>query len=58
MQPVSFVVPVYNEQENIARLHEEIVAVARTLGTEFEIIMVDDGSTDNTFKVLKSMCEI
>ncbi len=55
MQPVSFVVPVYNEVENIETLHKEILGVARTLGTDFEIIMVDDGSSDGTYKVLKSL---
>jgi glycosyltransferase involved in cell wall biosynthesis len=58
MQPVSFIVPVYNEVENIGKLHEEIVGVARTLGTDFEIIMVDDGSSDGTYKKLKSLSPV
>lgn len=58
MQPVSFIVPVYNEIENIGKLHEEILAVAKSLGTDFEIIMVDDGSTDGTYKKLKSLSPV
>ncbi len=55
MQPVSFIVPVYNEVENIGKLHAEIVAVADTLGTDYEIIIIDDGSVDGTYKALKAL---
>jgi len=55
MQAVSFIIPVYNEVENIGKLHEEIVAVANKLGAGYEIIMVDDGSSDGTYKKLKSL---
>ncbi len=58
MQPVSFIVPVYNEVENIEKLHKEILTIARSLGVEFEIIMVDDGSTDGTYKLLKSLSPV
>jgi len=58
MQPVSFIVPVYNEVENIEKLHKEILTVARSLGVDFEIIMVDDGSSDGTYKLLKSLSPV
>ena len=58
MQPVSFIVPVYNEVDNIEKLHKEILTVARALGVAFEIIMVDDGSTDGTYKLLKSLSPV
>jgi len=55
MKPVSFIVPVYNEVENIDKLHTELVQVGSTLGVPFEIIIVDDGSTDGTYKKLKAL---
>ena len=58
MQPVSFIVPVYNEVDNIEKLHKEILTVARALGVAFEIIMIDDGSTDGTYKLLKSLSPV
>ena len=44
----SVVVPVYNEQDNVGPLHREIDAVMSTLGAPYEIVFVDDGSTDAT----------
>jgi glycosyltransferase involved in cell wall biosynthesis len=58
MQPVSFIVPVYNEVENLSKLHQEILTVARTLGVDFEIIMVDDGSNDGTYKKLLQLSPV
>ncbi|MGH9870442.1 MAG: glycosyltransferase family 2 protein [Candidatus Polarisedimenticolia bacterium] len=43
---ISVVVPVFNEQDNIAPLHREIVPVLESLSRPFEIVLVDDGSTD------------
>ena len=45
---LSIVGPVHNEQDNVSRLHEEIVRVYTDLGYPFEIIVVDDGSTHVT----------
>ena len=52
---VSIVVPIYNEQENVRCLHTEINDVCATQGYIYEIIFVDDGSTDGTFEVCKSL---
>ena len=52
---ISIVIPVFNEVSTIATLHAEIVAVMRQLGRVFEVIIVDDGSSDNTFNILKSL---
>ncbi len=55
MKPVSFIVPVYNEEDNVDKLHREIHTAAESLGVPYEIIMVDDGSTDGTYGKLKKL---
>jgi len=52
---VSIVIPIYNEEENVALLHRSITEVMRHTNKSYEIIMVDDGSTDSTLSVLKEI---
>lgn len=52
---VSIVVPVYNEEENVIELHKEICKVCNENDYTFEIIFVDDGSTDGTLEKCKSL---
>lgn len=52
---LSIVIPVMNEQENIRDLIEELVAVLKQTGKTYEVIVVDDGSTDKTFSILTGM---
>lgn len=52
---VSFVIPVYNEAGSISILHEEIKRVSEAEGFNYEIIIVDDGSTDNTELIIKNL---
>lgn len=49
---ISVVLPVYNEEENLPVLVPQIVEVMRTLDRKYEIILVDDGSTDRSFEVI------
>ncbi len=49
---LSVVIPVYNEADNLAALHAELTAVLSQLGCSYEIIAVDDGSTDDGFQLL------
>lgn len=46
---ISVVIPFYDEEDNIAPIHVELSKVLRSLNRDFEIIFVDDGSTDDTF---------
>jgi hypothetical protein len=52
---ISVVVPVYNEQDNLLALHAELSSVLSTTGREYEIIFVDDGSTDCSTEVLRGI---
>ncbi|MDB5349983.1 MAG: glycosyl transferase [Planctomycetota bacterium] len=45
---LSVLIPVYNEAENVGRLHAELDEVLRPSGLRYEIIFVDDGSTDGS----------
>jgi len=45
---LSVIVPFYNEEENIERMYAAIVAAAEPLRIPFEMVLVDDGSKDNT----------
>jgi len=49
----SIVVPIYNEQDNICELYRSITAALDTVCREYEIILVDDGSTDGSFPELQ-----
>lgn len=52
---ISVVIPLYNEEENVQELHSRLKMVLDTLGTDYEVLFVDDGSTDNTLKFLQEI---
>ena len=54
---LSIVVPLYNEEENVEPLYAQLKAALERVGQEYEIIIVDDGSTDGSFDVLKRLHE-
>ena len=47
---VSVVVPAYNEEDNVLPLYEKILSACKSLNKPFEILFVDDGSTDKTLE--------
>ncbi len=49
---ISVVVPVFNEAGNLEELHAKLSDIFRCITESYEIIFVDDGSTDNSFKIL------
>jgi len=55
---ISVVVPVYNEKENVANLHAEIKALCESQNYAYEIIMVDDGSKDGTWKEVAKLSPV
>ena len=52
---LSVVIPIYNEEENINLLYEELKGVLETLEHEYEIIFIDDGSKDNSLTLLEKI---
>ena len=54
---LSIVIPVYNEEESLHPLSDELEAALQTLQQPYEIIFVDDGSTDDSFAVLQQLHE-
>jgi glycosyltransferase involved in cell wall biosynthesis len=54
----SIVVPLYNEERSVDRLHCRLTHVMREFGQAYEIIFVDDGSSDQTVEIIEDLCSI
>ncbi|HWB08475.1 MAG TPA: glycosyltransferase family 2 protein [Pirellulales bacterium] len=54
---VSIVVPVYNELENVGPLYKSLSSVCRSLGRPYEMVLVDDGSTDGSSSALDDLAD-
>ena len=52
---ISVVIPVFNEQENVRLLYQQIRQACETLRRSYEIVVVDDGSDDRTFDALEEI---
>ncbi len=55
MVSLSFVIPAYNEEPNVAEALRRVSAVCQTLNLDYEIILVNDGSRDRTGEIAKSL---
>ncbi|WP_457572790.1 glycosyltransferase family 2 protein [Desulfolithobacter sp.] len=50
---ISVIIPIYNEKDSIDPLHRDIERVMKKLGQEYEILFVDDGSTDGSTELIQ-----
>ena len=53
---VSIVIPLRDEAPNVVLLHEQVTAALAALDVPYELILVDDGSEDDTFNLLRGLC--
>lgn len=57
MKKVSFVVPVFNEEENIHEFHRRLTKVMAPLPYDYEILFIDDGSKDHTSQLIRELAQ-
>ena len=55
MKKISVLIPCYNEEENVAAFQQAVIAAFQGCGYSYEIIFVDDGSSDGTLSVIKNI---
>jgi len=58
MEEVSIIIPAYNEKEGIVRVIESLRLLKEKHGQRWEIIVVDDGSTDNTPEMVRKFEDV
>lgn len=58
MPKFSIVVPFHNEEDSVTTLYDRLKAVMESANETFELIFVDDGSSDYTFRLLKEIAEV
>src|SRR5947208_3509700 len=54
---ISVVIPVFNEQDSLAALYDELAQTAQQANLRFEILFVDDGSRDGSWDLIRSLAE-
>ena len=52
---ISVLIPIYNEEENLKELYTKLINIIPSITENYEIIFVDDASTDNSFGILKEI---
>ena len=58
MPKYSIVVPFHNEEENVTVMYDRLKAVMEHVGESFELVLVDDGSNDRTYKLLEEIAAV
>ena len=58
MVKYSIVVPFHNEEENVAVLYARLKQVMEQVGESYELVLVDDGSSDRTYKLMREIAAI
>ncbi len=58
MPKISIVVPFHNEEENVTEMYDRLHSVMEVTGQTYELILVDDGSTDLTYRLLSDIATI
>jgi glycosyltransferase involved in cell wall biosynthesis len=58
MPKYSVVVPFHNEEENVTALYDQLKAVMEQVGDSFELVLVDDGSSDRSYKLLEEIAAV
>ena len=58
MPKFSIVVPFHNEEENVTQLYARLKQVMEQVGDNFELVLVDDGSNDRTYKLLEEIAAV
>ena len=52
---ISIVTPVFNEEDTLTEFHKRLTMVMRTIGEPYEIILVNDGSRDNSLNLMRNL---
>jgi len=52
---VSVIVPMYNEEESVEQLYVELSATLKEWGRDYELVFINDGSTDETYSILEDL---
>src|SRR5271156_3258234 len=58
MPKYSVVVPFHNEEENVTALFDQLKAVMEQVGDSFELVLVDDGSSDRSYRLLEEIAAV
>ena len=58
MPKYSIVVPFHNEEDSVTALYDQLKAVMEGVGDSFELVFVDDGSRDRTYRLLEEIAAV